>query len=332
MKKKTIYTQLLKLFITCAVIGWIIYSYGWSNIKITVLQARINWLLGGVLLFVLSIVLGARQWQIILKNKRLLLPFGKALRLYFTGIFFNNFILGIVAGDAFKVATLHLDKKGGKAGFAASFIDRLAGLFVLSLYAIIGGTIIFILNIQQNKQFYMVLGVLALFVAIIVGFFIILLSQRLQNALRDLMQKLPKLPARELILNVLDETFINRRLREDKKMLAQIAVISLFIQTLRIIVNIFAAQSLGIFSFATMHYFFVIIPIITLLMIVPTPFGVRETIGGVIFGLAGFSVEESVIMLFLATIVCVTASLVGGIMFLFNRKVEREKAPAQSVG
>ena len=132
-------------------------------------------MIAGVFVFVISVILGARQWQIILKNKRLQLPFGKALRLYFTGIFFNNFILGIVAGDAFKVATLHIDKKGGKAGFAASVIDRLAGLLVLSLYAIAGGTIIFILNIQQNKQFYMVLGVLALFVAILFGFFIFLI-------------------------------------------------------------------------------------------------------------------------------------------------------------
>lgn len=323
MRKRKIYTQLLKLFITCAVIGWIIYSYGWINIKSTILRARIDWLLGGVLFFVISVILGARQWQIILGNKRLQLPFGKALRLYFTGIFFNNFILGIVAGDAFKVAILQLDKKGGKAGFAASVIDRLAGLLVLSLYAIIGGTIIFILNIQQNKQFYMVLGVLSFFVAILFGFFIILLSRTLQNALRRLLQKLPWLPARELIINTLDETFINRRLREDKKMLVQVAVISFIIQTLRIFVNIFAAQSLGIFSLAVMHYFFVIIPIISLLMLVPTPFGVRETIGGVIFGFAGFSVEESVIMLFLATIVCVTGSLVGGIMFLFDKKVEK---------
>ncbi len=323
MKKKKIYTRLLKLFVTCAVIGWVIYSYGWVNIKSTILKARIDWLLGGVLLFVISVILGARQWQIILKNKRLQLPFGKALRLYFTGIFFNNFILGIVAGDAFKVATLQLDKKGGKAGFAASVIDRLAGLLVLCLYAIVGGTVIFILNIQQNKQFYMVLGVLALFMAILFGFFIILLSRTLQNAIRDFLQKLPWLPAKELIINALDETFINRRLREDKKMLLQVAVISFFIQTLRIFVNIFAAQSLGIFSFAIMHYFFVIIPIISLLMLVPTPFGVRETIGGVIFGFAGFSVEESVIMLFLATIVCVTGSLVGGIMFLFDKKSGR---------
>jgi len=180
-------------------------------------------------------------------------------------------------------------------------------------------------NLKMKRiTIFLVLGVLALFVAILFGFFVILLSRTLQNALRSLLQKLSWLPARELIINTLDETFINRRLREDKKMLLQVIVISFLTQTLRIFVNIFAAQSMGIFSFAIMHYFFVIIPIISLLMLVPTPFGVRETIGGVIFGFAGFSVEESVIMLFLATIVCVTGSLVGGVMFLFDKKTAKK--------
>ncbi len=326
MKQKKVYSQLLKLFITGAVIGWIIYSYGWSNIQSIVAQARLSWLVAGVFIFVISVFFGAVQWQIILSNKDIVLPFRKALRIYFIGIFFNNFILGIVAGDAFKVATLHLDKRCGKASFAATFIDRLAGLIAMSLFAIIGGTIIFITNIQQNKQFFMVLGVLALFVGIFFGFFIVLLSQRLQMALRTLLQKLPNFPSKELIHSVLEETFINRHGSEDKKMLLQIGCISLLIQTLRITVNIFAAQALGLFSFATIQYFFVIFPIIALLMIIPMPFGVRETIGGILFGLAGFSTEESVIMLFLTTIVCVTGSLVGGIMFLANKKDENNSA------
>lgn len=329
MKLKAICTQLLKFLVTAAIIGWIIHSYGWINIKVTLLQAQYRWLFAGVFLFVVSVLLGACQWQVILKNKNISLPFGKTLRIYFIGIFFNNFILGIVAGDAFKVATLHLNNNRGKAGFAATFLDRLAGLIILSLFAIIGGTVIFVLNIQQNKRFFMVLGVLALFVAIFFGFFIILLSQRLQKAIRILLQKLPKFPAKELIQNVLEETFINRHGKEDKKMLIQVACISLLIQSLRITVNIFCAQALGIFSFTTMHYFFVIFPIIALLMIVPMPFGVRETIGGICFGLAGFSMEDSVIMLFLTTIVCVSGSLVGGIMFLLSQKAGEKSAPVQ---
>jgi ABC-type enterochelin transport system permease subunit len=39
-----------------------------------------------------------------------------------------------------------------------------------------------------------------------------------------------------------------------------------------------------------------------------------------LFGFAGFSIDESVIMLFLATIVNVSTSLVGGVMFLIEKK------------
>jgi MFS family permease len=223
------------------------------------------------------------------------------------------------------VASLHLDKRDGKASFAATFLDRLAGLIALSLFAIVGGIIIFVLNIQQNKQFFMVLGVLSLFVGIFFGFFIILLSRRLQNALRILLQRLPAFPSKGLIQNVLEETFINRRGKEDKRMLIQVGFLSLIIQSLRILVNIFAAQALGIFSFSTLHYFFVIIPIVALMVTVPMPFGVRETVGGICFGLAGFSVDQSVVMLFLATIVCVAGSLIGGVWFLLDRKTKAER-------
>ncbi len=325
MKQKSIYSQLLKIFVPGAVISWITYTYGWNNIRTTVLQAHLSWLFGGVLLFVISVFFGAIQWQIILENKKVILPFEKTLRLYFIGIFFNNFILGTIAGDAFKVASLHLDKRDGKASFAATFLDRLAGLIALSLFAIVGGAIIFVLNLQQTKQFFMVLGVLALFIGIFFGFFIILLSQRLQNALRILLQKLPAFPGNELIQSVLEETFINRRGKDDRRMLIQVGFLSLVIQSLRILVNIFAAQALGIFSFSTIHYFFVIIPIVALMVTIPMPFGVRETVGGILFGLAGFSVEQSVVMLFLATIVCISGSLVGGIMFLLDEKARRSR-------
>jgi len=330
MKKDTMYTRLLKLFITFAIMGWVIYSYGWDDISRTIIHANYGWVIFGVILFVISVILGAWQWHLILENKRIDIPFGATLRIYFIGMFFNNFILGTIAGDAFKVAALHLDKKNGKASFAATFIDRLAGFLILSLFAIVGGVIIFIVNIQQNKQFYMIMGVLAFFVAIFFGFFIVLLSRTLQDKLRVILQKLPGFPFKEIVQNTLEETFINRRGRDDKMMLLWVGIISLFIQTLRIIVNILAAQALGMFTFSTLQYYFVIIPIVSLLVIVPMPFGVREAMGGMIFGLAGFSIEQSMIMLFLATIMCVLGSLVGGIMFLTDKKKREDGAVVNS--
>lgn len=324
MRYKPVLIRLGKYFVTIVIVWWIIHSYGWERIVETVLGAEYGWLVGGLILFIISVILGVWQWQIILKNKKVHIPFWKALKLYFVGMFFNNFVFGIVAGDAFKVASLHLDKRNGKSSFAATFLDRLAGLIAISFFAVIGGVIILNVNVQQNKQFFHVLAVLGLFIAIIAIFFFMIVSRRLQQLTRGILLKLPQFPMKELIMNVLEETFINRRGQEDKRMIIEVGILSFFIQSLRITVHIFCAQSLGIFTFATIHYFFVIVPITALLMIVPMPFGVRETIGGILFGLAGFSKHESVIMQFLATVVGVAGSCLGGVLFLVDKK---SKAP-----
>lgn len=320
MSKKNLGSHLIKVAVTGAVIWWIAQTYGWHNIVETISKAKIGWLIGGFLLNVASLYLGALQWQILLQNKEIVLPFGKTVKLYFMGMFFNNFIFGTVAGDAFKIASLHLDKKEGKPGFAATFLDRLAGLLTLSGFAIISSVIILVTNIQQNKELLYVMGILALFISIIIAFFILIISQRLQNALREFLKKIPKFPARDLVTNLLELSYINRRQKDQMDMVLSIAVLSIIIQVMRIAVHMFCAQAFGIFSFATMHYFFVIIPIIALLMIVPMPFGIREAIGGILFTLAGFEKEESVVMEFLATILGIAASLIGGVMFVMDKK------------
>ena len=319
-KFNSIIKHAFKLTVTVGVIYWIIHNYGWNNIKHSVLDADIKFLLLGFFMFIVSIFFGAVQWHIILKNRGIEIPFSKALKIYFTGIFFNNFILGMIAGDGYKVAALHINHDKGKGGFAATFIERLAGLVVLSLFAIIGGAIIFATNIQQNKDMIPVLGVLSIFIAIFFGFFLILLSKTLQNFVKLIFSKLPNFPKKELLENLMDVTFLNRENRDDILMIMKVGVISTVIQSLRIGVNISAAAAIGIFSFSLLHYFFVIIPVIALMMIIPMPFGVRETAGGILFGMAGFSKADSVVMLFLATIVSVAASLAGGIFFLLDKK------------
>jgi hypothetical protein len=166
----------------------------------------------------------------------------------------------------------------------------------------------------------MVMGALTLFLSIFIGFFLVLLSHRLQKILRALLNELPNFPIKDIVQSAIEVTFIDRHGKEEKRMMLIVALFSLVIQGLRISVNIFCAQSIGISTITTIHYFCVITPAISLLMIFPMPLGVRETFGGILFGLAGFSIDESVIMLFLATIVNVSTSLIGGILFVFEKK------------
>jgi hypothetical protein len=81
--------------------------------------------------------------------------------------------------------------------------------------------------------------------------------------------------------------------------------------------------SLGLLTAANMHYFLMIVPFVAIIMIVPLPFGVRESIGGVLFALAGFDANAAIVMGFLASLVGVAVSMAGGVLLLGTRMSAR---------
>jgi hypothetical protein len=105
-------------------------------------------------------------------------------------------------------------------------------------------------------------------------------------------------------------------------MLLKIFALSFLIQGLRISTHIFCAAAIGIFTFNTIHYYFVIIPITAILMMVPLPFGVIPTIAGAIFFAAGFSADTATVMEFLAAIAGIIGSLAGAVFLFIDRKTK----------
>jgi len=69
-------------------------------------------------------------------------------------------------------------------------------------------------------------------------------------------------------------------------------------------------------------YFFLFVPLLAALVMAPISIngiGVRESMGAVLFGLAGTAPAAASAMQFLAFLVAVAASLVGGLIFLLRR-------------
>jgi hypothetical protein len=99
-------------------------------------------------------------------------------------------------------------------------------------------------------------------------------------------------------------------------MFLSVAAVSILVQSMRIGVHILCAAALGIFYVNQTWYFFVIIPIIALLMIIPLPLGVKETVAGTLFGAAGFVYTDALVMEFLATLAGIVSSLPGAGAFI----------------
>jgi uncharacterized protein (TIRG00374 family) len=312
---RKIASAVLKILVTVAVLVLIVWRLGWKEILGTLAQANPWWLLGALVLFFVSGWLGVLQWQIILKNRGVALPFVRVFSLYFIGMFFNNFALGIIAGDAVKVAYIKVGERQGKAGFAATFLDRFAGLWAMLGYAIFGSVLLIKQKALESRS--MTLAVVALFVAFLCfgGALLFLMSKKLQEFAYVLIDRIP-LKKKDVLRRILDETIIEVH---DVHILLPVGVLSTVVQFMRIGVHIMCAGALGLLSAGTIHYFFIFVPILAMMMVVPLPFGVRESVGGTLFAFAGFKVEAAIVMGFLASIVGSAASLVGGILFVVNK-------------
>jgi len=311
---------LLKLLITVAVLWWIVRTYGWTCIVQTVSRARLSWLAAALACSILSIFTGAWQWAVILKNRSVAISVPDIIRLYFIGMFLNNFVLGMVSGDIYRVASIHFEGREGRRGLAATFLDRLAGLITLSAFAIAGGAFILHHNIGVNKQLDAALAALALFGAIFLLILLLVCSTRLQELSRRWLGLFAWVPGMARMQRMLAETFMNLHTPHDRMMFFGVALLSILTQSLRIGVHILCAVALGIFSPLQIFYFFVIVPVIALMMIVPLPLGVKEAAAGTLFSVAGFAYHEALVMEFLATLAGIAGSLPGGAVFLKRRK------------
>jgi glycosyltransferase 2 family protein len=307
-----------KLLVTAGIVWYVIYKLGWDDVVVTLRHARLEWILATAMLFLVSNCIGAFQWQILLKNKGIDLSYWKSTRMYFIGMFFSNFIFGMAAADAVRVTYLKLGKSSAKSGFAATFLDRFAGLIAMLGFAAVGSIFLLKQKALENKSFDMALIALFAVFGALMCLLVLIISSRFQRFFFSILSK-PFLPkklgegiaaiAREVIFEV-----------HDRHVILPIALLSILIQLLRIGGNITCAASLDLLTPANTHYFFIFVPMLALLMIVPLPFGVREGVGGALYVLAGFQPKASVIMGFLTSIVGIIVTLPGALLFIAKQK------------
>ena len=110
---------------------------------------------------------------------------------------------------------------------------------------------------------------------------------------------------------------------QDYKLLASVAALASVTQFMRVGVHVLTAASLGLLTVENFQYFFIFVPIIAMLMTIPLPFGVREAAGGTLFALAGFPREAAYVMGFLASLIGIAASMLGGVFFVTGKIYRR---------
>lgn len=263
------------------------------------------------------------QWKLLLEKQNVHLKYGHLLKLYYVGLFFNNFMPGNVGGDVKKIYDIRM--QGGQdsvgAGLTATFFDRLFGLFFVTIFAL-GMGILFFMHDEAQRAFmwpsvWIFLGFCVLFAG--------LCSRRLGNLFCMIVGKV--LP--EKIGTRLVHMFERFREFRSPKLWLQIIMLSAVTQSLRIFVHYYCGIAVGVdLSISWYFYYIPLVAIVSALPISIGGFGPREFLAQSLFAKAGVPGLESVVIQLLAYFVSLVLSLFGAFAFLLGGKPKQDSSEA----
>ncbi|MBI2515852.1 MAG: flippase-like domain-containing protein [Opitutae bacterium] len=128
---------LLKVAISCGLLGWVLSKLPWSELVCQVMGLDIRWILAALCLLGFSTGLSTIRWQFLLAVQGIRLPLAGLFRLQMIGQFFNSFLLGSTGGDVVLIYYAAGHAPTNRTGVAVSVLaDRLLGLAGLTWWVV----------------------------------------------------------------------------------------------------------------------------------------------------------------------------------------------------
>jgi len=308
--------RLAKLVVSLVLVAAVIWKVGPHAVVPAVF--RWQWLLVAISVFLVSNLLGAWQWSLLLRSAGISLERGKVVQTYFVGLFFNNFLIGNVGGDimrAFDVRRHGTSSHQGHAavGVATIVMDRFLGFLTMMCFA---GLALWAWH-GDARAMQIIVGLLGAF--LVAG--VLLTSRRIGTRWdRAVTALLPRRMA-QTVLN-LRAGFV--AMRQQPGALIGAACVSAFVQGMRIVVHYLCASAIGLgIPFV---YFAEFIPPISVAAAFPISvggLGMREWAAVGLFRAVGVAGAGVVTMELLAHAVTLVSSLPGALAFV----VRGAKAP-----
>ncbi len=324
---KGVWALIAKIGLSLALMVFLFRRIPLHEVLESIRTADRSWLLAAVLLLVASNVLGAYQWERLLRAVDIRIPFWKVCAYYHVGLFFNNFLPANIGGDIARV--LDASRHGPNRGTVVSTVimDRLLGTVALAGMALI-------MTLPAINRFHLAFVYLAL-----VGFFafsVMLVWAIFHPGLLPQVERvLARVGFRSLGPHLDDLAERIRHFRDRRGLFAGLLAMAMVVQLSRIFVHVLVARALGLAIPLT--YFLLFVPLLGVIVSLPISLngiGVREGAGVVLFGLVGVGRAQAFSLQFTTYLVAVAVSLLGGMIFLARiprrRRAERLAARRSS--
>ncbi|PID78633.1 hypothetical protein CSA17_06780 [bacterium DOLJORAL78_65_58] len=317
---------LAKLLVSALLVAFVLSRLSLEDIRAAMQSPRWGWLVAAFGVYAVSAAGGAMQWAWILKAAGIRAPGREIRRLYFIGLFFNNFLPANIGGDAYKIVDLGRREQRATGVFCATLVDRLLGLTALTFLAVIFLIAAAVAGVPLPG---LSLALIPLALALAVGL-ACLLSRRLGRWVPRLARRVGLGGVADWLAGVTAELAIYRpRVR----WLNGIFLFSMLVQTLRMATHLLVAFGLGhALGWQQMVQLMVLVPMLALSLILPITIngiGLRESVAGQLLVFSGLAEGPVVAIEVVAFLIQVVFSLQGGLLLWWGKsQTVREKSGA----
>ena len=306
-------TTIVKISISAILVYWLFRRIGLNDVLQWLLSASWGWILMSISAFSLSNMLGAWQWYLLIRSKKINLGFWQVVSFYHIGLFFNNFLISYVGGDAFRIYDVR--KRSGDLTTALStvFFDRFIGFLALTSLSIFV-SLFYMRRLGSHVSIYPMASLFLMWSGTLFLLFHERSAKRCGLFVRFFFPKVVYRKFREIYYSI-------NLFKNDKTVLLQAFAIALFVQSLRILTHYGTARAMGVHG--EIYIFFIFIPLVATAASLPISvggIGVREQSSVTLFGQVGFVGEQVVAFELLAYFVSILTTLPGGIIFALRRE------------
>jgi len=139
MKKNKVIKFTLKLLVSAGLVLLLVFKIDWEKF-LSLLRGVSFWsIVVFVVAYMISVIFSAIKWKVIAANAGLEMSVWQSFHRYLTGSFINTFLPSTIGGDTYRALALAGEQGSKKHAVATVIMDRIIGLVVTVIFAIIFG-------------------------------------------------------------------------------------------------------------------------------------------------------------------------------------------------
>lgn len=319
MNQRKILIFILKASISISLLTFLLVNIDWDTVLKSLKSANIFLIVTASLLNIIERFEMTYKWNLLIRVRNIIVKFGRLFWINSIGSFLGLFLPSSLGTDVVRGYYLVKNNSEKSVSISSVFVDRVLGMFSLLLLGVISVFFAGELIEKFNIKFYVV----AIFLLSIIVFY---LFQRDESA-KYFNKIFNRIKHKKIVENVLKLHTSILEYKKYPKTLLLSFLITLLVQVTRVLTYYFIALAFNIQI--SVIYFFLFVPIIMLIIMIPISIGglgLREGTFVAFFTLVGMSMNDAVIISFINSFLDMLNTLIlGGGGYLFYKSPLKEQ-------